>query len=232
MILVLSGEGPTDIGQMDAGVFQPGPMARLADEIIQRAQGFEYSYIGNGAVAYVHKSELKGDRPKALLVGKKRGANTPENKWFLRNAAMLARKAKELSRENADTTVAILFRDADRGSEYQAKRKSIQDGFSLESYPTGVAMVPLPTSEAWLLSSVLDSAASLDGHRLENFTDRDLLKQRLADIAGGTSVRDMNPSPDSISLMLDSYSRFRSDLELCIKTLSWSQGPDACPAEE
>jgi hypothetical protein len=204
---------------MDAGEFQPGPMARLADEIIQRAQGFEYSYLTHKAIVFVHKSELNGDRPKALLVGKKRSPNSPEDKYFLRNAATLARKAIELGNEKSDSTLSILFRDADRPSEYEPKRQSIKDGFSIESYPTGVAMIPLPASEAWLISSMLGSGEKLDGKKLEEWTDKYQLKDRLGEMLGGVSVRELNPDPDSISPQLESYAKFKSELEDCVRTI-------------
>ena len=221
MILVLSGEGVSDIGRDNAGNFEPGPMARLADAIIQDAQEFNYSYIENKAIRYVEKKEISNSgRPKLLLTGKKRMADTPENKWFLRNAAALARKAAEIEKEANDSTLAILFRDADKPEEYRSKRSSIEHGFKFEAYRNGVAMVPCPTSEAWLISSVLGGGTKLDGKNLEEWKKRDVLKIRLGELLEGQEVKDMDPSPDSISMMLTSYSDFRRDLELSVRTIN------------
>lgn len=60
MLLLVSGEGPSDIGAQEHGqqgwVFSAGPMTHFIDRLVEHR--FEYSMLGADCVEFMHKSEL------------------------------------------------------------------------------------------------------------------------------------------------------------------------------
>lgn len=171
MILLLSGEGKTDIGECDnlsgfceSEHFVAGPMAIFIDQLVEDIVG--YSCLDFGSIRFISEHELS-TLGKNCLVQKKRPSlpgkkKSKETGCFERNARALALKAKLLISELDDEVVAVLFRDADgtvstgRGL-YEKKRESMIRGFKLEEYDKGVPMIPKPKSEAWLLCAVKEN---------------------------------------------------------------------------
>lgn len=162
MILILSGEGPSDLGacrnaqgvcQLDD--YRPGPMAILVDELI--AQKLQYSLLASTPTAVWYVSEkCLAERAKARSRRRMTLPGSKETAYFYLNAQMLAEFAKEKEVESQDTAVAVLFRDADGthsapGNLWQDKHNSIESGFARAEFSRGVAMLPKPKSEAWLL---------------------------------------------------------------------------------
>lgn len=177
MYLVLSGEGNSDIGHCnnlkgccEASDFNPRAMALIIDQIIDKwfagNRGYNLSCLLTHQVTYISEKHLANiplaQKKKMSFPGKKK---PQETKYFYENARSLAvfaqNKQDEFSKNNGDKrkVVAILFRDADgtvssgRG-EYGDKRSSMNLGFKAEGFEYGVAMVPKPKSEAWLLCAV------------------------------------------------------------------------------
>ncbi|MBK8751694.1 MAG: hypothetical protein IPL99_08605 [Candidatus Competibacteraceae bacterium] len=167
MILMLSGEGKSDMGQMMPGVsgivYEPGPMAWMVDRLAKKR--LDYSLLekpqDTECVKFVSERELtESDRPskpgQPLLRGLKRGKNT---QLFTRNAQVLGLLAKNLERNRQEDVIAVLFRDADKtnacnADTWEEKRQSIENGFALAEFRNGVPMVPRPKSEAWLLCAL------------------------------------------------------------------------------
>lgn len=163
MFLVLSGEGPTDLGRCSNSQgmcsnedFAIGPMTVLVEQIIEPKLGYSLRDYPEQMI-FVGKAELS-TRVKELPArlrptrGKKRGVET---KYFHDNAAMVGRIALEQEKSRGDTSIAVLFRDCDSTDahppEWDAKYQSMLDGFSSVEFDRGVPMIPKPTSEAWLL---------------------------------------------------------------------------------
>jgi hypothetical protein len=165
VILVLSGEGPTDLGQCNNAqglcsdpYFQPGPMAVLVDNIVAKKLKYSMLAVTPAAVRYVGEQFLanlakarKGNR--VSLVGKKQGQETA---YFYINAWMLGEFAQKLEEDEEDEAVAVFFRDCDgtraaANSLWNEKYQSIVDGFLRSGFQRGVPMLPKPKSEAWLL---------------------------------------------------------------------------------
>lgn len=198
MILMLSGEGKTDMGQMvptDRGMrFQPGPMAWIVDRLIENC--LDYSPIevyeaGGDGVCFVDEAELneRGKKDPAILPGIKRGKGTA---YFVRNANTLGIMAKALQKEASDEVVAVLFRDTDKTNAaartlWQEKHDSIQLGFQRADFSRGVAMLPLPKSEAWLLCALKQNQYQ-DCEKLEEAPGNDnspnSLKKQLESVIG------------------------------------------------
>ena len=239
MYLLLSGEGPSDIGVCrssavcDRADFQEGPMAIIVDQLIELNQGFEMSHLVCELVSYVSESYLAENKQppqrKAMsLRGKKKPAET---KYFFENARALASIARNKATEVDDNVIAVLFREADGTSSagrgnWNDKRNSIIAGFRAEDYDLGVAMIPKPKSEAWLLCATkqnpyqhCDSLEDESG----NDNGKNPLKEQLAEsLDGKTNGLDMaqlinKKEIDITSINMSSFNIFKSDLEEVVK---------------
>ena len=197
MILILSGEGPGDIGGVSEGHFRPGPMAAVIDKLIESIAN--YSLLGVQALEFISESDLarlSKKLPMAISIGKKRDYETA---YFFKNARALARKAKKRGHEQKCPMGAVLFRDADSTERhvYESKWNSMEAGFKAEDYAHGVPMVPKPKSEAWLLCALKPQAY-----------------QRCADLEDMLSGNDNSPNPakGQLEKILTAQNRTVSDL--------------------
>lgn len=209
MIVILSGEGPTDLGQCNNAQsicsdeqFQVGPMAVLVDQMLQQLLDYSPRTIP-GVFQYVSELALKERRKstqsrKVSLVGKKRDQETG---YFYINAWMLGDIALEREVTCEDKAIAILFRDCDgtrltEAGLWAAKWKSMVDGFKRSGFTRGVPMLPKPKSEVWLLCAVKNHA----------YQGCD----QLEDLSGN------DDSPNSAKNKLDkAFGGHRSAVELC-----------------
>lgn len=186
MIVVLSGEGPTDLGQCvnaqyncQDGDFQIGPMAVLLDQMLESRLTYSfqsipggYQYVSEGAL--VERAQArKMNGSKVSLVGKKRAQETG---YFHINAWIFADIAMEVEKENEDKVIAVLFRDCDgtRSSSaglWAAKWESMVHGFGRAGFSRGVPMLPKPKSEAWLLAAAHPTVT--DCSRFEKISGND-----------------------------------------------------------
>lgn len=167
MIVVLSGEGSSDLGQCTTGQgqcrhpdFAHGPMTILVDKIVEEV--FHNSLLENAPQTYVYLSEkflqqLAQERKRAgstfSLVGKKRDQETG---YFYINAWMLG-EASLRHVAGDGQVIGVLFRDTDGtrtsvNGLWESKLDSMLGGFDRSGLGTrGVPMLPRPKSEAWLL---------------------------------------------------------------------------------
>jgi hypothetical protein len=164
MKLLISGEGPSDLGacnnaqgQCSDGDFNRGPMtvwlARLWAAML------DYNLLDMPeAVVYVpekalaQKAKESGSHMQRLR-GKKQAVETG---LYFSNAQQLGLMAQQLAEDHSVTVMAVLFRDADGtrsapGQMWQTKWDSMVNGFASVAYEFGVPMMPKPKSEAWLL---------------------------------------------------------------------------------
>ncbi len=233
MKLLLSGEGPTDLGVNRAvagGVeFVPGPMAHVVDRLLETHLGYSilrWHELGGDSVSYVGESELAslGKPGSPLFPGVKFGKGTA---LFTRNAQVLGLKATEEARGAAVPVVAVLFRDGDGTrsvphTDWEQKVASIERGFELVKFNAGVPMVPRPKSEAWLLCA-LKSQAYAHCDALEEAPGNDAsprsLKGRLEALVGHEApaaeqsdwVQSGRVDPQRIEM--PSFRRFREALD-------------------
>ncbi len=199
MILVLSGEGPTDIGTRQpketGWEFAPGPMAWIVDKLLERPGKLNYSMLeiqasGGDCVDFLNESELaalRGAKPFFLP----RGDDTPGNVSLRKGAFLLGKHAKGIASERNSPVIAVFFRDADRTNstprmEWEGKFASMKQGFVRADFQSGVPMIPRPKSEAWMLCGLLKGRnAEEDCDWLEGESGNDAsqksLKGQLAD---------------------------------------------------
>ncbi len=233
MKLVLSGEGPTDLGQerptANGMEFVPGPMARIIDRLLERHHT-KYSLLdahqaGSDCVTYVHETALAalGKPGSPLFPGVKFGKGTA---FFTRNAQALGLLAKETSAKEKQPVLAVLFRDGDgvRATpvgEWQEKVDSMRRGFAMVACETGVPMVPRPKSEAWLLCA-LRPASYANCALLEdapgNDASQNSLKKQLAALRGADPTAQeqadwvMTGAVDPLRIDMPSFNAFKQAL--------------------
>jgi len=157
--LVLSGEGNSDLGLFCQyqNEFIAGSMYFIIDKIIEQQYDFSYYTLKDEMITFIPKVELKKFTKKLPpFTGKKGSKGTA---YFTNNAIALAKIANDKSEELNDDVIAILFRDSDGTNStakgmWEEKVASIENGFKMEKFTQGVAMVPKPKSEAWLICAL------------------------------------------------------------------------------
>ncbi|EIK44761.1 hypothetical protein O59_002484 [Cellvibrio sp. BR] len=221
----------------DSENFKAGPMAWVVDKLIEKyidtKQSYEISHINTSRVSFVSEHFLASNRPVSIkkamdLRGKKKPAET---QYYFENARTLAIAAKQKSEEVNDTVIAVLFRDADgtasagRGN-WRDKYASIVKGFAAENYDLGVAMLPNPKSEAWLLCAVKPNAYQhCEALEQESGNDRGAnpLKTQLADALNNNASTDQintlvqADAIDVLRIDMSSYNTFKADLEGAVR---------------
>lgn len=205
MIILLSGEGPTDLGKCDLslkecsnnedGNFVLGVLTYLIDDILSSKIGYSLKDIP-GSIYFKNKSYLK-EKGKENTGGKKllnmRGIKKePETNYYYNNARALGQLALELKQSEKSPVIAILFRDSDgtrstNNNDWQVKYDSILDGFNSVKFHTGVPMLAKPKSEAWLLAACKENPYQYCG-KLEDESGNDNspnpLKEQLSNRIG------------------------------------------------
>lgn len=238
MLLLLSGEGATDIGSStqpgkricSPGAWKPGPMALLADQIFEQAAGF--SALECSCAYFVPETTL-------THVGKQlhhpilRGNNI----YHKRGAQALACIALELAaKKTTAPIIAIYFHDCDgtrstsptRWQDLYDSMNGERGGFHLMGLNTGVPMIPKPKSEAWLLCAVKEMPYQHCG-ALENESGNDnsphALKMQLQSRLGGRNVCDIiHPLEGEACLIeasridMPSFNKFKEDFKAALKT--------------
>jgi hypothetical protein len=237
MILVLSGEGPTDLGTRrpkGAGwEFVPGPMAWIVDKLLGISSKLNYSLLdlhANGAdcICFLTETELSALRsPKPQRLRRREEASGSQ--YFRVGAFLLGNFAKGIASERNSPVIAVFFRDADGTrsaprTEWTGKFTSMQEGFEASEFASGVPMVPRPKSEAWMLCGLLRREdAARDCIWLEEEAGNDAsphsLKARLARHLGYEPTAEQQVelvssaqiSPEQIDL--PSFLAFREELD-------------------
>jgi hypothetical protein len=154
-----------ELNYPDVSELKKGPMIYLIEQILQN--------INNQVASFglITKSQLTQETKKlktSKFTSKKSGKGTA---IFYKNAYVLGKIAIE-----KEYDIAILFRDADRtksgiSPDWEERVNSILQGFIGSGFKNGIAMVPKPTSEAWIL-------CCLEGHqhckKLENLAGNEV----------------------------------------------------------
>lgn len=239
MIVVLSGEGRSDLGacrnaqgHCSGDTFAPGPMTMLVDQEI--ASHFDYSPLELAPETYLYVSETwlserKKNSRKMSLTGQKRGQETG---YFYINAWMLGEAAKDFEQLHNDIAIAVLFRDSDGthtagASEWSAKWQSMHSGFQRAGLGArGVPMLPKPKSEAWLLCAVANGYQ--DCEKLEGLPGNDSsphsAKEQLKAALGGDNSTEAQLNwlqahgfnHEAVAANMPSYQQFKTSLAAAI----------------
>jgi len=228
MHLVVSGEGKSDIGigSYENNTFIPAPMYYLIDKVIEKKLSYSIYDLTPEQITFIPKVELiKECKLIKSFAGKKRGKETG---FFYKNAIGLSRiTRKECKKKNDNDAIAVLFRDLDgtqstSSDVYDKKIKAIENAFKTEKIQ-GVAMIPNPKSEAWLICALKKSKYQNCGvleERSGNDNSPNNLKEELSQILQKNQIEynDINEMIKNGSIDIDkidmkSYTYFRGSLE-------------------
>jgi hypothetical protein len=183
--LVLSGEGNSDLGLFCQyhNEFIAGSMYFIVNKIIEKKYDCSYYDVKDEMITFIPKVELtKLTKRLPPYTGK----NAPKGTAYFRNNAIaLAKISKKKSKELNDDVIAILFRDSDGTNSnskgmWEDKVASIKNGFEMEKFTRGVAMIPNPKSEAWLICALKNKAYE-NCQRLEDRSGNDTSPNNLKD---------------------------------------------------
>jgi len=241
MMLLLSGEGPTDLGSCTMGLptceneagFEIGPLTVLIDQVIEQKLSYSLRSIPK-SICYIGKQELKVEAKAARgrmnpFRGLKAVAETNE---FAIPARTLGKIADKLEKENQVPVVAVLFHDTDGTNtssnlRWEIKFESINNGFKSASFTKGVAMIPKPKSEAWLLCAIQQPPYQHCA-ALENLPGNDdspnSAKSKLEDAFGRNATRqslvewleEHGFQHDAVAEQMPSYEEFLTQLRRAI----------------
>lgn len=178
MHLVLSGEGNSDIGKLsyENNSFVPAPMYYLIDKIFENKFNYSFYEATPDEITFIPKSKLiEICKSMKSFAGKKREKETA---LFYKNAKGLSQIANEEATKRDDDVIAILFRDSDIHF-HDKKIESVEYAFKQEKI-NGVAMIPKPKSEAWLICTLKDSKYQ-NCEQLENRSGNDDSPNNLKD---------------------------------------------------
>jgi hypothetical protein len=164
MKLLVSGEGPSDIGAcnnaqgvcMDSA-FLPGPMTIWLKRLLETLLQYDILTVPEAVVCVSEKALAVEAKLASGRMQRLRGKNKPpETSWYFSNAMQLGLMAKKLMGLDTGPLMAVLFRDADGtrsapGQLWQTKWDSMTNGFQAAEFDFGVPMLPKPKSEVWLL---------------------------------------------------------------------------------
>lgn len=196
MHFVVSGEGKTDIGMFayDNNTFIAGSMYYIVDKIIEKKHDLSYYDHCRELITFIPKADLiEVCKSMKSLAGKK---TLKETGYFFKNAKGLSQIAKaKCAEKNDEEVIAILFRDSDGTRScprdvWQQKVASIEKAFEQEEIK-GVAMVPNPKSEAWLICAIKENpylhCTSLE-ERSGNDDSPDALKKEFSELLSAHKI--------------------------------------------
>lgn len=196
MKIILSGEGPTDIGVNDISpngkIFKPGAMYHIIDKLLVETLGYSIyeNYIQYNlleSITYVNEQEISTSAKLLKSIRLAGNKNHQETAYFYKTSRAFAQIVKKIG----GMDLAILFHDSDgtRSSPrrlWELKLQSMSDGFKTEDFNIGVPMIPKPKSEAWLLCALKNNYVNCDELEGESGNDNspNSLKMQLSTIVG------------------------------------------------
>lgn len=243
MKILLSGEGPTDLGtctnaqgRCSGADLRIGPMAVL---LSQRMAGrLRYDVIDIPDTLDLITETALCEYAKTHATGRQRPARgqkqAAETGYFRANAQALGHLAGCLERENNEPVLPVLFHDSDgtRSSPstlWEDKWHSICNGFASAGFVGGVPMLPKPKSEAWLIaaaSPALHNCASLEalpGNDRSPNSAKERLDATMGRHLSGEELADWlqeHPVDDAQAARMDTMPSFRAFTEALNKALS------------
>lgn len=148
MLFVISGEGPSDLGSKDAnGTLKKGAMTLLLDHLsnLYTSEMPDYELLTETDIKYRRKADRRNIGSKGVA------PKNTEILWL--DSRNLARYAKE----KGNNVGLVYFKDSDGTNTAPRDRWNLMiaamySGFKAATFKWGVAMVPRPKSEAWLLA--------------------------------------------------------------------------------
>jgi len=226
MKIAVRGEGATDIGRLlHNGCFEKGPMVMLTEKLdcYKRALcelGYDEGLNADDFIQwhYIHKETIKKARitsKKSILRGKKEhraSGDLLEIKGFFEESNSFASLAREV-----ESSIAIFFVDTDKAWCDERYRQA-KAGLKVHGFDsTGIPMIPVKISEAWLMCS-LSRYQDCARHE-EATTDKRSphYPKNLCDASGKTR-HEIADECDPNRINMPSFNRFKEELQKAIET--------------
>jgi hypothetical protein len=215
MKIAIRAEGSTDIGVLAYdGAFQKGPMLILLEKLdcyqtLLAKLGFDEGLKIDDFIQweYVHKDEIKNSanaRRKMVFRSKKdHGFNGV--KGFYKNSEAFACIARE---KGAD--IAVFFVDTDKDFS-EERYKQVKAGLSVHHYDkTGVPMIPVKISEAWLMCCLSQYQNCADHERATTDKQSPDYPKNVCDTSGN-SRHEIAENCDPNHIDMPSFNLFKKD---------------------
>lgn len=227
MLIVLSGEGKSDLGYTAYnGDFIKGPMGYAIEYFFPKAgQHPQYHYISETELTKICKGN------KRLHLGE-RGATEKPYKGIYNLAMHLSSYASNKFKEKH---CVVLFRDADGTNSvprdnWEQKVNAVLAGFDTVNKANGVPMIPRPKSEAWLLAYYQENLPNQKAYnksgRFEDYSGNDASKNSLKKLLQKAFKGVKNPYDQINGQEIDwdridmpSFNRFKERLKEVIRYL-------------
>jgi hypothetical protein len=244
--VIVSGEGPSDLGGSRSGEalsyncdFQKGPFFELIYRMLIKylpswnSELFETNPLATAYVSHGYLSQ------QAKNIAKGKGKFKFAGKSSHKNNAGKFKQSRELAKLATGNSfqLAIYFHDTDGNNAERSTYSNLQpdivsavnDGFKKGGHDAGLAMVPKPTSEAWLICNCKSTPyqgcteleISLSGN---DRSPENAPKKVLAAFLGVENctceiLSDEVQKLDLDKLDMPSFNQFRDDLKVSIKNI-------------
>jgi len=248
--IIVSGEGPSDLGGSCSGQsalsrdedFEKGPFFYLIERMLNKylpewnKDIFETVPL---SITYVSHGYL-GKQAKKIVKGQGKYALAGKNDEHKGNVGKL-KQAREMGRLAVEhgCQLAIYFHDTDGKnkdknltSPIQSKIvKAVDQGFERGEMNAGIAMIPKPTSEAWLICSCKNNyqhcetlEATLSGNdRSEDNAPKKVLANCLGvDDCDNELLTEKINNIDLDKINMPSFNQFKDDLKSAIEIVCGS----------
>lgn len=227
-IILVSGEGPTDIGKSQYGSpnvcrwgeWEPGPMACFVDKILQANGINSFEYAAMWFVPETVLSEISKEIGHMIL----RNTNSSSRSaGFRKNAFALLSLAYVISQNENCDVLPILFRDADQRNWEEMRWQIAHCADKTENIYV-CPMIPNPKSEAWLLCALKHNYAScekLEDEISGNDKSPNSAKKQLEEYLGDDNIHKINEliengTIDPLCITMPSMTNFIDDLSSTI----------------
>ena len=227
-IILVSGEGPTDIGKSQYGSpnvccwgeWEPGPMACFVDKILQANGINSFEYAAMWFVPETVLSEISKEIGHMIL---RNSNSSSRSAGFRKNAFALLSLAYVISQNENCDVLPILFRDADQRN-WEEMRWQIAHCADKSENIYVCPMIPNPKSEAWLLCALkhnYTSCEKLEDELPENDDSPNSAKKQLGEYLESNNIYKINEliengTIDPLRITMPSMVHFIDDLSTTI----------------
>ena len=221
MKIAIRAEGSTDMGVLaHDGILTKGPMLILLEKLdcykeLLSQLGFDDGLNIDNFIEweYIHKDDIKASSiSRRIQVSRSKKEIGLEVKGFYKNSEAFSCIAKE---KEAD--IAIFFVDADKDL-FEDRYTQVKAGLSKKEYnETGVPMIPVKISEAWLMCC-LSEYQTCANHENATTDKSSLLHPKKVCTASGYTRHEIAENCDPNRINMPSFDRFKDDFKIAVNS--------------
>lgn len=245
MLFVISGEGSSDLGTKGLdGTLKKGTMTLILDRLCEINCDCEpdYELLTEGDVKRLRKSNPRDVRPRGGV-----SKEDTETLWLSSYCLAVYAKGK------GEGVALVYFKDSDGTNtsprdKWERMVRAMYSGFKGAEFKWGVAMVPRPKSEAWLLAyyqkndgvhqayDQCERFEEMSGNDGSPMSCKSLLKNFCAcddDVYANVITKDAVETIDWCRVNMPSFTTFKKRFENVLAGLNGRPYPHAdCPYTE